>query len=89
MTKENRNRGFGAGARAPVEAGSGKVVRDAALKVVTDNMARLKALRLAQEAAAPPPAAKKTRTGAVKKSTEKTQALADWLKGQQGGGRRI
>src|SRR6266481_8581683 len=51
---------------------SGKVERDAALKAVTDNMARLKALRLAREASEPPPppaALKKAR--ASQRSLEK------------------
>jgi hypothetical protein len=70
---------------------SSKAMRDAAAKAVIDNMARLKALRLAKEAAEPArsaPAAKKARGKATKKSAEKTPALADWLAGQQSGGRR-
>lgn len=68
---------------------SGKIERDAALKAVTDNMARLKALRLAREASEPPPPAtvKKTRAKS-KKPGEKGPALAEWLAGQQSGGRR-
>jgi hypothetical protein len=57
---------------------------------VLDNMAKLKALRLAREAAAPPapaPAPKKARAKS-KKSEEKSPALSDWLAGQQSGGRR-
>ena len=52
-------------------------------------MAKLKALRLAREAAAPPPVSppKKARAKS-KKSDEKDPALADWLAGQQSGGRR-
>jgi hypothetical protein len=56
MTKEDRNRAdarFNKAARAANEAHSGRTDRDAALKAVTDNMAKLKALRLAREAAAP------------------------------------
>ena len=56
MTREDRNRAdarFKKAARAADEARSGKTDRDAALKAVTDNMARLRALRLAREAAAP------------------------------------
>ena len=88
MTREDRNRAdarFKKAARATNEARSGKTDRDAALKAVTDNMARLKALRLAREAAEP---AKKTRTK-PKPSGEKAPDLADWLAGQQSGGRRI
>ena len=64
--------------------------RDVATKAVLDNMARLKALRLAREAAAPPqaPAAPKKARANPKKPAEKTLALADWLAGQQSGGRR-
>jgi hypothetical protein len=53
-------------------------------------MARLKALRLAREAAEPPhlPAGKKARAKSPKKSDEKAPALSDWLAGQQSGGRR-
>jgi hypothetical protein len=47
-------------------------------------------LRLAREAAAPPqaPAAPKKARANPKKPAEKTPALADWLAGQQSGGRR-
>jgi hypothetical protein len=92
MSKEDRNRAdarFNKAARTANEAHSVRTDRDAALKAVTDNMAKLKALRLAREAAAPPPAAtiKKARAK-PKKSGEKAPALADWLAGQQSGGRR-
>ncbi len=66
--------------------------RDVAAKAVLDNMARLKALRLAREAAEPPrPAAapkKASASAKSKKSGEKGPALAEWLAGQQNGGRR-
>jgi hypothetical protein len=58
MTKEDRNRAdarFNKAARAANDAHSVRIDRDAALKAVTDNMAKLKALRLAREAAAPAP----------------------------------
>jgi hypothetical protein len=92
MTKEDRDRAnarFNKAARAANEAKTGRTERDAALKAVTDNMAKLKALRLAREAAAPPPAAtvKKPRAKS-KKPGEKGPALGDWLAGQQSGGRR-
>jgi hypothetical protein len=77
------------------EAETGKTDRDLAAKAVLDNMARLKALRLAREAAEPPrPAAvKKARAnakkpGTAKKSDEKGPALADWLASRQNGGHR-
>jgi hypothetical protein len=97
MTKEDRNRADARSNKAAHEAHeakNGKAERDAALKAVTDNMAKLKALRLAREAAEPPrPAAKKARskpkTSGEKASAEKGPALSDWLAGQQSGGRRI
>jgi hypothetical protein len=57
---------------------------------VLDNTAKLRALRLAREAAEPPRPAtvKKARSKSAKKSGEKAPALSDWLAGQQGGGRR-
>ena len=66
--------------------------RDAATKAVLDNMAKLKALRLAREAAEPQrapvaKAAKKASAG-TKRSNEKPVALSDWLASQQNGGRR-
>ena len=57
MTKEDRNRAdarFNKAARTAGDARTGMAERDAALKAVTDNMAKLKALRLAREAAEPP-----------------------------------
>jgi hypothetical protein len=53
-------------------------------------MAKLKALRLAREAAEPPRLVAKPKKASAKpnKSGEKAPALADWLAGQQSGGRR-
>jgi hypothetical protein len=89
MTTEDRHR---ADARfnKVKQAKAGLTDRDVAAKAVLDNMAKLKALRLAREAAEPPrPAAvKKPRTKSAKKSGEKSPALSDWLAGQQSGGRR-
>jgi hypothetical protein len=89
MSKDDRNR---ADARfhKPGQGKSGPTERDVAAKAVLDNMARLKALRLAREAAEPPPpaAAKKARSKPAKKPGEKAPALSDWLAGQQSGGRR-
>jgi hypothetical protein len=92
MTQEDRNRAdarFNKAARAANDAKTGRTERDAALKAVTDNMAKLKALRLAHEAAQPAPvvAPKKARAKS-KASNEKSPALGDWLAGQQSGGRR-
>jgi len=93
MTKEDRRRADARFNKISHMASGDKTARaerDAALKAVTDNMAKLKALRLAREAAEPPrPAAgsKKARAK-TKKSGEKGPALSDWLAGQQSGGRR-
>ena len=85
MTKEDRNR---SGAHFD-KADAGKAERDAEAKAVLDNMARLKALRLAREAAAPPrPTATARKIRSPKKATEKAPALSDWLASQQNGGRR-
>jgi hypothetical protein len=94
MTKDDRDRAearFNKAAKAADDAKTGKKDRDAGTKAVLDNMARLKALRLAREAAEPaqPAAAvKKPRGKAAKKAGEKTPALGDWLSSQQSGGRR-
>ena len=54
-------------------------------------MARLRALRLAREAAEPPPpkAAKAPKKTTAKKAAKKaTPALGEWLNSEQSGGRR-
>ena len=95
MSKEDRDRAqarLDKTTRAAQDAQSGKADRDASSKAVLDNMAKLKALRLAREAAAPPAPvkAKKSAAAKPKKPGEKspTPALADWLASQQSGGRR-
>ena len=96
MSKEDRDRAdarFNKAARAANEAKVVKSDRDVTTKAVLDNMARLKALRLAREATAPPAAAKKPRaksstSSSTKKTVEKAQVLADWLAGRQSGGHR-
>jgi hypothetical protein len=93
MTKEDRSRAdarFNKIARTASGDKTAKAERDAALKAVTDNMAKLKALRLAREATEPPrpAAAPKKARGKAKKAGEKSPALSDWLAGQQSGGRR-
>jgi len=95
MTKEDRDRAqarVDKTTRAAQDARSGKADRDAASRAVLDNMAKLKALRLAREAVAPPAPvkAKKTAVAKSKKPGEKrpAPALADWLASQQSGGRR-
>jgi len=72
------------------ERAQAKAERDAASKAMLDNMAKLKALRLAREAAEPPrPAAtKKTAAPKKKKTDGPAPALSDWLASQQSGGRR-
>lgn len=82
---------------------STKAERDAADKAVLDNMARLKALRLAREASMPQAAPKKkvaaksgrSSTGKTSsgkssagKPAEKSVALAAWLAEQRKGGFR-
>jgi hypothetical protein len=94
MTKDDRDRAearFNKAAKSAEDAKTGKKDRDASAKAVLDNMARLKALRLAKEAAEPAqPAAtvKMPRGKSAKKSPGKTAALGDWLSSQQSGGRR-
>jgi hypothetical protein len=75
------------------EAAQAKALYEADAQAVRDKTARLKALRLAKEAA-------ELATGVTKKSVApkgkkkpgdpktKAQPLSDWLKGQQGAGRR-
>ena len=94
MTKDDRDRAearFNKAAKSAEDAKTGKKDRDASAKAVLDNMARLRALRLAKEAAEPAQpaaAAKKPRGKSAKKSGRKTPALSDWLSSQQSGGRR-
>ena len=88
MSKGERDRAearFNKAARAAEDARSGKTARDAAAKAVLDNMARLKALRLAQQAAEPAVAARPAGKPAQK---PQAKALGDWLSSQQSGGRR-
>jgi hypothetical protein len=89
MSKEDRNRADARFSKTN-QAKPGKTDYDVATKAVLDNMAKLKALRLAREAAEPPPptVTKKARSKSPKKSGEKAPALSDWLTGQQSGGRR-
>ena len=92
MTKEDRDRAQARQdktTRAAQDARSGKSDRDAASRAVLDNMAKLKALRLAREATEPPRvvAAKKA-PAKKKKADEPAPALSEWLADQQSGGRR-
>ncbi|MET3841712.1 hypothetical protein [Bradyrhizobium sp. OAE829] len=94
MSKEDRDRAqarLDKTTRAAQDARSGKADRDAASRAMLDNMAKLKALRLAREAAAPPAPVKAKKAAAKSKQpAEKrpTPALGDWLASQQSGGRR-
>lgn len=90
-----------AAAPSPMEGKSTQAQRDAEAQAVRDNMARLRALRLAREAAEPQRSVTKKTSrakpgagGAKTKSSSakadaKPQALSDWLASQQTGGRRI
>jgi hypothetical protein len=90
MTKSDRDRAEGRLNKATGHGKTTMIDRDASTKAVLDNMARLKALRLAREAAAPPQpiAAPRKARATAKKAEEKAPALGDWLAGQQSGGRR-
>ena len=92
MSKEDRDRAqarLDKATRAAQDARSGKSDRDAANKAILDNMAKLKALRLAREAAAPPPPVTLKKVHAkAKKPDEKSPALGEWLASQKNGGRR-
>jgi hypothetical protein len=95
MTKEDRDRAQARAdkaAKAAQDARSGKAERDATAKAVLDNMAKLKALRLAREAAEPKraPAARaaKNPRASTERPDEKPVALSEWLASQQNGGRR-
>ena len=92
MTKEDRDRAqarLDKQMRSAQDAKSGKSERDAANKAVLDNMAKLKALRLAREAAEPPRVVVAKKTAAPKKKAkEPAPALSEWLASQQNGGRR-
>lgn len=98
MTQNDSQRGEPrASAESPVfEGKASKTDRDAESRAVLDNMARLKALRLAREAIEPPPAAKKVarakpgqKSKSASKKDDKPKALSDWLASQQNGGRRV
>ena len=94
MSKDDRDRAqarLDKTTRAAQDARSGKADRDAASRAMLDNMAKLKALRLAREAAAPPAPVKAKKAAAKSKQpAEKrpTPAVGDWLASQQSGGRR-
>jgi hypothetical protein len=90
MTNDDDHRAGGT-----AEGNGGKAERDAAAKAVLDNMARLRALRLAREAAMPQTAtaaktkrANTTTVRRTKKADDKPRALSDWLADQQSSGRR-
>lgn len=77
------------------EAAQAKALYEADAQAVRDKTARLKALRLAKEAAElsagvakKSVAPKGKKKAAESKAKTKGQPLSDWLKGQQGAGRR-
>lgn len=84
----------GAIARAERQADGKKAMADyeAAAEAVRAKTERLRALRLARDAANPPAASKRTGTGRAAKSANKEPAskksLADWLTEQQNSGRK-
>jgi hypothetical protein len=91
MSNNDRDRAearFKKAANANQGAKDGKTARDAAAGAVLENMARLKAMRLAKEAAEPTPAVTviKPRGKPTKKPAAKP--LGSWLSSQQSGGRR-
>ena len=76
------------------EAAQAKALYEADAQAVREKTVRLKALRLAKEAAeleagvSKKSAAPKSRTKKAADPKSKGQPLSDWLKGQQGAGRR-
>jgi len=91
MTKDERHRAearFHKAAKAAEDLKSGKSTRDAAARAVLDNMARLKALRLAQQAAEPVQAAVADKPRRKPAKKPQSRPLGDWLSSQQSGGRR-
>ncbi len=96
MTQNNRDNATQRAGKAG-QTVDANAEREAAAKAVRDNMARLKALRLAKEAALPTPTVKvraKAGSKAGSKATgksgkaEKGQDLSDWLASQRSGGYR-
>jgi len=83
-SKDTRNHG----------AGQAKPSYEADAQALREKSARLKALRLAKEATeiasapAKKPVAVKGKKKALPEPTAKPQALAEWLKSQEGAGRR-
>ncbi|MCG6207240.1 hypothetical protein LPW26_21550 [Rhodopseudomonas sp. HC1] len=102
MTNDENSRPAARSGAASHDADGAKSERDAAARATLDNMARLRALRLAREAAEPqraaPSKAKRaqssagkttgSRTSAGKKAETHARALSDWLAEQQKGGHR-
>ncbi len=70
---------------------SAKSLQDAEAQAMRDKTARLRALRMAQEAANPPPAAKAATarpSARGKKAAAKSVPLSEWLSSQDQQGRR-
>ncbi|MBN8976620.1 MAG: hypothetical protein J0H25_16925 [Rhizobiales bacterium] len=97
MTQNNRDNATQRAGKAG-QTVDANAEREAAAKAVRDNMARLKALRLAKEAASPTPTVKvrakagskagSKATGKASGKAEKGQDLSDWLASQRSGGYR-
>ncbi|MBI5131420.1 MAG: hypothetical protein HZA66_18435 [Rhodopseudomonas palustris] len=99
MTNDDNSR---TAARAGAqETDNARAEREAAAKAALDNMARLRALRLAREAAEPQRTtatkSKRTKTAGAKtagaksstrKADDRSRPLSEWLAEQQSGGRR-
>jgi len=96
MTNDDDSHADARSGKSDEQGDGGKAAREAANKAVLDNMARLRELRLAREAAAPQtattPKAKRAKGTTAKRSgrseAAKPRALSDWLAEQQSGGRR-
>ena len=67
----------------PQDARSGKADRDAATKAVLDNMAKLKALRLAREAAEPPAPVTVKKAAPNRKASARKARRPHWATGWQ------
>ena len=94
MANDPKSPAEGVIAKAERQADGKKAMADyeAAAEAVRAKTERLRALRLARDAANPPAAAKKTGSGRAAKSAKKEAApkksLADWLTEQQNSGHK-
>jgi hypothetical protein len=86
MTKNDRDRAEARFNKTP--NAKGKSGGDQAATAVLENMARLKALRLAKEAAEPVPAVTVVKPRGKSSKKPAAKPLSGWLSSQQSGGRR-